>query len=107
MWERKREVVQFSKSMKKTCTGGEAANTREIFSTRYTRYNILERSIKAYAILAEIRAISIDVPLGKYRVEAGQNLRQAMFLNGVLFNSEVWQQLHATDLTMLQTVDHR
>ena len=30
-----------------------------------------------------------------------------MFLNGVLFKSEVWQGLDATDLTMLQTVDHQ
>ena len=72
-----------------------------------SKHNILERSAKAYAILAEIRAILNDVPLGKYRVEAGLQLRQAMFLNGVLYNSEVWQGLDATDLTMLQTVDHQ
>ena len=76
-------------------------------SSGKSRYNILERSTKAYAILAEIIAILNDIPLGKYRVEAGLNLRQAMFLNGVLFNSEVWQGLDATDLTMLQTVDHQ
>ena len=67
-----------------------------------SKHNILERSTKAYAILAEIRAILNDVPLGKYRVEAGLQLRQAMFLNGVLYNSEVWQGLDVTDLTMLQ-----
>ena len=72
-----------------------------------SKHNILERSTKAYAILAEIRAILNNVPLGKYRVEAGLQLRQAMFLNGVFNISEVWQGLDVTDLTMLQTVDHQ
>ena len=72
-----------------------------------SKHTILERTTKAYAILAEIRAILNDVPLGKYRVEAGLQLRQAMFLNGVLYNSKVWQGLDATDLTMLQNVDHQ
>ena len=72
-----------------------------------SKHTILERTTKAYAILSEIRAILNDVPLGKYRVEAGLQLRQAMFLNGVLYNSEVWQGLDSTDLTMLQNVDHQ
>jgi hypothetical protein len=72
-----------------------------------SKYNIIDRSAKAHGILAEIRAILNDVPLGKYRVEAGLNLRQAMFINGVLYNSEVWQGLESTDLTMLQNVNHQ
>ena len=35
------------------------------------------------------------------------NLRQAMFINGVLYNSEVWQGLESTDRTMLQNVNHQ
>ena len=30
-----------------------------------------------------------------------------MFVNGVLFNSEVWQGLNSTDITMLEHVDHQ
>ena len=30
-----------------------------------------------------------------------------MFLNGVLYNSEVWQGLNSTDITMLENVDHQ
>ena len=70
------------------------------------KYNIKERQIKAYAIKAEIRAILEEVPLGKYRTEIGLQLRQAMFVNGVLFNSEVWPKLTVADITMLETVDH-
>ena len=71
------------------------------------KFNIIERQNKAYAILAEIRAILEDVPLGKYRTEVGLHLRQAMFINGVLFNSEVWPELSATDLAMISNADHR
>ena len=69
--------------------------------------NIPERSAKAYAILSEIRAILTDVPLGKYRTEVGLLLRQAMFINGVLFNCESWQGLCTTDITLLEKVDHQ
>ena len=70
-------------------------------------YNLLERRAKAYAIFAEIRAILEDVPLGKYRIQTGLQLRQAMFVNGVLFNSKVWHGLNSTDLAMLSVVDHQ
>ena len=52
--------------------------------------NLTERRAKANAIFPEIRAILEDVPLGKYRIQVGLQLRQAMFVNGVLFNSEIW-----------------
>ena len=41
-----------------------------------TKFNIIYRSAKAHAILAEIRAMLTEVPLGKYRTEAGLQLRQ-------------------------------
>ena len=72
-----------------------------------SKFTIIERTAKAYATLAEIRAILADVPLGKYKTEIGLELRQAMFVNGVLFNSEVWQGLNSTDISMLQHVDHQ
>ena len=52
-------------------------------------HNISQRCIKAFSILAEIREIMQDVPLGKYKVKIGLQLRQAMFLNGVLYG---WNQ---------------
>ena len=30
-----------------------------------------------------------------------------MFINGVLFNSEVWQGMNSTDITMLDKIDHQ
>ena len=61
-----------------------------------SKFTIIERTAKAYATLAEIRAILADVPLGKYETEIGLELRQAMSVNAVLFNSEVWQGLNST-----------
>ena len=76
-------------------------------SSGKAKFNINERSARAYAVLAEIRAILTDVPLGKYRTEVGLLLRQSMFVNGVLFNCEAWQGLNSTDITMLEKIDHQ
>ena len=67
-----------------------------------TKFNIAERSAKAHAILAEIRAIPTDVPIGRYKTRTGLQLRQDMFVKGVLYNSEVWQGLGAADITALE-----
>ena len=69
--------------------------------------NIKERQVKAHAVVAEISAILSEVPLGKYRTQVGLQMRQAMFLNGVLFNSEVWPKLTITEITELEKIDHR
>ena len=45
---------------------------------------------RAYAILSEIRALLQDIPLGSRRMEIGLALRDAWFVNGILYNSEVW-----------------
>ena len=43
---------------------------------------------KGYGIISEIKAILNEVPLGSYKLEMGMQLRQAMLINGMLFNSE-------------------
>ena len=40
-------------------------------------------------ITSEILAIINEIPLAESRTEAGLNLRQAMLVNGTLFDSEV------------------
>ena len=72
-----------------------------------SKFNVIKRTAKAYAILAEIKAIITDIPLGRYKTEVGLQLRQAMFVNGVLYNSEVWQGLNTTDIAMLEHVDRQ
>ena len=64
-----------------------------------------DRIQKGYGILSEIRAIINEVPLGKYKLEIGLQLRQAMLLNGILFNSEAWHSVSAEDFSALEKID--
>ena len=52
--------------------------------------NLEARKAKGLGIMNNILAIVNEVPLGHWKVDAGLALRQAMFLNGILFNSEAW-----------------
>ena len=69
------------------------------------RATIEERQKKGYAIVAEILAILEDIPLGKHKMEIGLELRQAMLLNGMLYNSEVWHSITENEIKMLEKVD--
>ena len=66
---------------------------------------IEDRKKKGFAIVAEILAILEEIPLGKYRMEIGLQLRQAMLLNGMLYNSEVWHSISEEEIKMMEKVD--
>ena len=68
---------------------------------------INKRVEKAWAYYSQIKAIIEDLPLGKRKVECGLILREAMLINGVLFNSEAWHGITATHVTRLEMVDHQ
>ena len=63
----------------------------QVNSTGSVKATIEERRGKAFGISAEILSIANSVPLGQWRVKSGIMLRQAMLVNGILFNSECWQ----------------
>ena len=65
---------------------GDHVNT-----TGSVKATIDERRGKAFGISAEVLSIANSVPLGQWRVKSGIMLRQAMLVNGILFNSECWQ----------------
>ena len=50
-------------------------------------------------------AILSEIPLGKYRVDIGLKLRQAMLVNGILFNSEGWHSVTEEDIRTMEKVD--
>ena len=54
---------------------------------------IHQRKLKGYSYIAEIRALLSDMPFGHRRVEVGLLLRDAMFVNGILCNSEAWHSI--------------
>ena len=66
---------------------------------------IEDRVSKGWGIISEIKAILNEVPLGKFKVEIGLLLRQAMLVNGVLYNSEVWHSLSPNDIIPLEKID--
>ena len=67
--------------------------------------NIENRRSKGFGIVAEILSILNEVPFGKFRIQAGLKLRNAMFLNGIPTNSEVWHGVQESDITKLEEVD--
>ena len=67
--------------------------------------NLAEQRVKAAASSSIIRAILQYIPLGKHQTEIGLELRQAMFINSVLYNSETWHGLKPTDITELELID--
>jgi hypothetical protein len=70
-----------------------------------TKATIKERKAKGYAAVAEILAILRDIPLGQHALEIGLKHRQAMFINGVLFNSEAWHDVSEEDMKALEAID--
>ena len=75
-----------------------AGTTKDTFAARLSRGN---------AILVEIRSILSEIPLGTRRTEIGLALREAWFINGCLFNSEVWFNVAAQDVHKLETIDNK
>ena len=69
------------------------------------RATIEDRQKKGFAIVAEILAILEEIPLGKHKMEIGLHLRQAMLLNGILFNSEAWHDISEDEIRKLEKVD--
>ena len=66
---------------------------------------IKDRKRKGYGILGEMRAILEDIPLGNRRLEIGLTLREAWFLNGTLYNSEVWGSYNKEDIEAFEVLD--
>ena len=69
------------------------------------RPNIEKRKSKGYGIIANIIAIINEIPLAHWKIEAGLRLRQAMLVNGILYNSEAWHGVNGKDLILLEKVD--
>ena len=64
-----------------------------------------DRVGKGYGIVTEINTILEEIPLGKYRVEIGLKLREAMLINGLLYNSEAWHGVEKDDIKRLEKID--
>ena len=66
---------------------------------------IKQRKLKGYSYIAEIRALLSDLPFGHRRVQVGLMLRNAMFFNGILCNSESWHSILKKHIEELEIMD--
>ena len=69
------------------------------------KHTISARVSKGYGAVSSILSIIKEIPLGHWRVEAGLRLREALYLNGILFNSEAWQGISDEDIRTLEKSD--
>ena len=69
------------------------------------RYTVEAQVAKGYGAVNTILAIVNEIPLGHWKIQAGFQLRQALFLNAVLFNSEAWHGISKTEIENLEKVD--
>ena len=76
-----------------------------IHSNGKQRATIVERLSEECGIIANIRALLDDILLGYRRTQTGLELRQAWLINGVLYNSEIWQKLTEKDIRDLNKID--
>ena len=68
--------------------------------------NLENRIAKGWGKVNQILALIKEAPLGSYRIKAGLILRQAMFLNGTLFNSEAWHGITEKQVEDFSKLDH-
>ena len=55
--------------------------------------------------MSEIISTIKKIPLGEHKVEVALKLREAMLLNGILYNSEAWHGLTSAQIKKLESVD--
>ena len=79
------------------------------FVSKYgnSKETIKDRKSRGNAILSNMKAILRDIPLGCRRTQIGIVLRKSLFMNGCLYNSEVWTGFSDNDLHDLQIIDHQ
>ena len=67
--------------------------------------NLDSRLAKGHGKVRTIMAIIKDTPLGWWRIKAGLRLRNAMLINGMLFNSESWHGITLKDIEKFEKID--
>ena len=77
----------------------------KVHKSATNKSNIEDRTAKGFGIVNHILAIVKEVPLGWRRVKAGLILRQAMLINGILFNTEAWHGIKKTDIESFEKLD--
>ena len=67
--------------------------------------NVRDRAGKGLGIISKIMTILETVSFGMYYFEIALTLRESMFLNGILTNSDIWYNLKETEVEILEELD--
>ena len=65
----------------------------------------MKRVNRGWAIVGHIFALLKDLPVGRFRVQIGLELRQAWLINSTHFNSEVWHSVQDSDIAHFVAID--
>ena len=65
---------------------------------------INKRRIKGDGIVSEIISIIPKIPLGEHKMHVALKLREAMLINGILYNSEAWHGVTSAQIAKLEAV---
>jgi hypothetical protein len=68
--------------------------------------NVKKRVSKGFGIISKIKNMLDKVTLGHHYFKAALLLRESIFLNGILTNTEVWYGLKESELTELEALDY-
>ena len=66
---------------------------------------IKERCDRGFGIVNYIISILEELPLGQFHIPTGLKLREAMLINGLIFNSESWYNLKDEEIKKLSSID--
>ena len=66
---------------------------------------INQRRSKGDGIVSEIISIINEIPLGEHKMHVALKLREAMLINGILYNSEAWHGVTSAQIAKLEAVD--
>ena len=69
--------------------------------------NFEARKNKAIGLVSQIMSLLQEISLGKHYFEIAVLLRNLMFINAVLFNSEVWYPVKDKDFEELEMIDKK
>ena len=66
---------------------------------------IESRKAKGKGIVTGIMAILTEIPVGSHKIDVAMKLREAMPINGILYNSEAWHGLTKEHIKTLEAID--
>jgi hypothetical protein len=76
-----------------------------ISSDGKNRKNVEKRISKGIGIITQILNLLDIVSFGQHYIEIALLLRESMFINGILFNAEIWYGLTKTELSEFENLD--